>query len=132
MNDIARIPRSFVYAWKGLRHAYRADKSFRLEVHIGLPVYIVLGILLYPLSAFELLFFVLSYALILIVELVNTAFEKMLDKVHPEEHELIAKSKDIASAAVLVAFLFAAFVNGVLFYSHFLTHSYLILGGMFA
>ena len=120
MNDISRIPRSFTYAAKGLRHAYRADKSFRLEINLGLPLYVLLGWILYPLSSTELIIYVLTYVLILTVELINTAFEKMLDKVHPDEHELIAKSKDIASAAVLMVFVFAVFVVATLLYEHFL------------
>ena len=113
-NDVRTIVRSVRYAVHGLSHAYRADKSFRMEINYGLPVYLLLGWYLYPLQAGELLFFILSYLLMLIIELVNTAFEKMLDRLHPEEHELIKRSKDIAAAAVLVSFVFAAIVVGVL------------------
>lgn len=121
--------RSLRIGLKGLAHAYHIDKSFRMEVRYGLPVYLLLGWLLAPFTPIELLLFVFSYLLILIIELVNTAFEKMLDKVHPEEHELIGKSKDIASAAVLIAFLFALFVVMLLFYTHIFMHSTLSLGG---
>lgn len=132
MNDIARIPRSFMYAIKGLRHAYKADKSFRLEVRLGIPAYLFVGWLVWPLAPWELLLLVLSYMLILTVELVNTAFEKMLDRVHPEEHELIAKSKDIAAAAVLMVFAFAIFVTLFLLYTHVFAHSYFSLASWFA
>ena len=129
-KDISGISRSFVCAAKGLRHAYKVDKSFRLELQLGLPIYLLLGWLYSPMAPSELLFFVLSFVLILAVELINTAFEKMLDKVHPEEHELIGKSKDIASAAVLLVFLFAVFVNLVLLYAHFCPNSpYSVAGG---
>ncbi len=114
MKDIRKILRSFRYAFKGLRHAYMTDKSFRLEIHYGLPIYMLLGWLLAPLASWEFLFFAFSYLLILLVELINTAFEKMLDRLHPEQHELIGRSKDIASAAVLLAFVFAALVLAVL------------------
>jgi diacylglycerol kinase len=109
MNDIMKIIRSFGFAWKGVRHAYRADKSFRMELNYGLPIYVALFFWLRP-TGWELGLFVLSYLLILITELQNTAFERMLERVHPEEHELIGRSKDISAAAVAVAFLFAAFV----------------------
>ena len=120
-HDLQKILKSTAYALKGVQHAYRADKSFRMEVNYGLPVYLLLGWYLAPFQAWEFLFFVFSCLLILIVELVNTAFEKMLDRLHPEQHELIGKSKDIASAAVLVTFVFAAIVVLVLFtlrYTH--------------
>lgn len=121
MRTIKKILRSFRYGFEGLFHAYRVDQSFRLEINVGLPVYLLVGYLLSPLTAIELLLLVASYLLILIIELVNTAFEKMLDRLHPSEHELIKRSKDIASAAVLVAFLFGAVIVGVLTYDR-LTH----------
>jgi len=88
-----------------------------MEINYGFPIYIIVGYILAPLSPIEWLFFIFSYVLILLVELINTAFEKMLDRLHPEEHELIGRSKDIASAAVLIAFLFAIIVVGVLAFS---------------
>lgn len=117
MNGMKKIFRSTRFAGKGLYHAYRSDKSFRMEINYGLPAYLVLGWYLYPFQAWELLLYIFSYFLILIIELVNTAFEKMLDRLHPEEHELIGKSKDIASAAVLAAFMFAVIVVAVLIYA---------------
>lgn len=131
MKDITRIIRSVRIGLIGLKHAYRIDKSFRMEIHYGLPIYVGLGWVLAPFTSTELSLFVFSYLLILMIELVNTAFEKMLDKVHPEEHELIGKSKDIASAAVLVAFLFALFVVVLLFYTHIIAHTAYSLGGGF-
>lgn len=114
MNNVKKIYHSFTYSWKGFRHAYNADKSFRLEIQYGLPIYIFLGWYLAPFTALELILFIFSYLLILLVELINTAFEKMIDKLHPEQHEVIGRSKDIASAAVMVAFVFAGFVIVVL------------------
>lgn len=131
MKDIHKIIRSIRYGAKGLRHAYKSDKSFRLEIRWGLLIYVIFGWLYFPMMPWEFLFFVLSYLLILVVELVNTAFEKMLDRVHPDEHELIGKSKDIAAGAVLLAFVFAVIVNLFLLYSHFYLNSAFSLGGAF-
>ncbi len=114
-----KIIRSVHYAAKGLRHAYGGDKSFRMEVNYGLPIYLGVAWLLAPLEPWELLLYTFSYLLILMVELINTAFEKMLERVHPDEHELIGRSKDIAAAAVLLAFLFAIVVIFALAYTRF-------------
>lgn len=112
-----KIGRSVRFALKGLRHAYRSDKSFRMEVNYGLPIYLGLGWWLAPFAPWELLLYTFSYLLILLVELVNTAFETMINHLHPGEHHSVGKSKDIASAAVFVAFVFAAFVVIVLAYA---------------
>lgn len=114
LKDIQKIWKSTVYAGNGLCHAYRADKSFRMEINYGLPVYLGLGWFLAPLAHWELFLFIFSYLLILIVELVNTAFETMIDHLHPHEHVVVGQSKDIASAAVFLAFLIAVLVIGTL------------------
>ena len=116
MNDIKKIIRSVRFALKGLRHAYHGDKSFRMEVVYGLPIYLFLGWLLAPFAPWEFVLFIFSYILILVIELVNTAFEKMLERVHPDEHELIGRSKDISAAAVLLACIFAIIVIFILGY----------------
>jgi diacylglycerol kinase (ATP) len=115
MKALRKIIASVGYSLKGLRHAYRDDQSFRMEVQWGLPIYLVLAYFLFPFQAWEIIVFAFSYLLILTVELINTAFETMLDKLHPEQHEEIGKSKDIASAAVFLALIFAAIVVAVLF-----------------
>ena len=80
--------------------------------------FLLVGFVLWPLRAYEFLFLLLSFCLILIAELINTAFEHILDRLHPERHELIGKGKDIASAAVLVAFIFATAVVIVIAQTH--------------
>jgi diacylglycerol kinase (ATP) len=128
--DMKKIVRSIVFAIHGLRHAYRGDKSFRMEVNYGLPVYLGLAWFLAPFEPWELLLYTFSYILILLVELVNTAFETILDHLHPGEHHVVGKSKDIASAAVFVAFIFALIVLSVLAYSRCQVESGFSVGGV--
>jgi diacylglycerol kinase len=117
MKTIQKIVRSITFALRGLYFAYRHDKSFALEIVLGLPVYLLIGWYLFPFAPWEIVVYVLSYLLILLVELMNTAFEKMLDRVHPDVHPLTQASKDVASASVLIAFIFAAIVIVVLVWS---------------
>lgn len=114
---IMKLYRSFWYSINGLIHAYRHDKSFYIEVWSSL-LFIAFIFVFWPLEYYELLFVILSYILILIAELINTAFERALERLHPERHELIGASKDIASAAVLMAVVFAGAVAAVIAYSH--------------
>lgn len=115
---IQKIARSIRIAVGGLGHAYVRDYSFRLEVW-SLPIFVLIGYLLWPLAPWELLVFVFSYLFILVTELVNTSFEQMLERIHPERHEQIGISKDIASSAVLLATVFAIVVVGVLVLGRF-------------
>lgn len=124
-----KIWHSVGFALRGLRHAYSSDKSFRMEVNYGLPIYLIIAWLLAPFAPWELIVYTFSYLLILLVELVNTAFETMLNHLHPAEHHLVGKSKDIASAAVFVAFIFAAIVVFTLVFIRFEHHAPYVLGG---
>ncbi len=109
-----KLLNSFQYALRGLKFAYRHDQSFRMEVWAS-PIIPIFGYLFWPVESYEILFLALSLALIFITELINTAFERALERLHPERHELIGVSKDIASAAVLMALIFTAVVLVVIF-----------------
>jgi diacylglycerol kinase len=115
---LSKIFKSTRFATKGLGHAYRNDQSFRMEV-AGVVGYLAVILLVWPLNQTEWLFLILSYFLILITELINTSVEHMLSRIHPEEHEAIGRSKDIASAAVLMAFLFAFCVVSSLIWNRY-------------
>jgi len=110
---VNKIYKSVRNALLGLSYAYSSDRSFRMEVG-GSIIYIILGFFLWPLAGVELALLIGSYILILITELINTSIEQMLERLHPERHHLIGVSKDIASAAVLMAFLFAILITSLL------------------
>ncbi len=113
-----KIIRSIGYSLDGLRYAYRHDLSFRMETW-GSIAFFLFGYLLWPLTSIEFLFLTLSLLLIFITELINTAFERSLERLHPQRHELIGMSKDIASSAVLLAFIFAIIVALTILFRRF-------------
>lgn len=83
------------------------DFAIRFEVVvlgiIGLPVaYFVFG----PFSAREMLLLIFCWFFIIVVELQNSAIEIALNRLHPERHEEIGRSKDLAAAAVVWAAVF--------------------------
>lgn len=107
---IIRYLKRFPYAFAGLWHALKNDFSYRLQV-IGIGLFLA-GFVYFmsPLSQTELLFLGLAYALVLITELQNSSFEAALDRIHPEMHDDIGRSKDMAAGAVLTAGFFLLFV----------------------
>lgn len=97
-------------AFAGIISALRTDKSYRQQFY-GIATVIAIFIFYFkPQEKTELLFLGLAYALILITELQNSSFEAALDKMHPEHHSEIGKSKDMAAGAVLTAGFFLIFV----------------------
>jgi diacylglycerol kinase len=97
-------------------YAVQHDRSYRGQVYLIGTV--VAGIFWYfdPLALWEVLFVLLAYFLILITELQNSALEAALDQLHPERHERIGYSKDMAAGAVLTASVFLLLVMAVLAY----------------
>ena len=63
-------------------------------------------IIFFPLTLYDILFLLLAWFLILITEMQNSAIEAALDRLHPELHDSIKQSKDLAAGAVLLAGFF--------------------------
>jgi len=104
----------FSHAFRGIFYALTNDRSYRVQVYlIGA---IVVGVFVYfdPLERWEVLFVLLAYTLMLVTELQNSAFESALDRIHPERHDDIGHSKDMAAGAVLTASAFLILVIGTL------------------
>lgn len=118
-RSINKIIRSVGHALRGLGAAYRHDESFTLEINWGLPGYLIVGWLLWPMTSWEILFFVGSYLNILRTELLNTSIEFVLNHLHPENHDNIKRAKDTASSAVLIAFVMAIVIVSILALRHF-------------
>jgi diacylglycerol kinase (ATP) len=101
-----RIVRATGYSLSGLNAAYRGESAFRQET--------CLAIFLLPISFFvgtnwaETSLLAGSVILVLIVELLNSAIEAVVDRVSLELHELSKRAKDVASAAVLLSLLLCA------------------------
>ncbi|ANF59765.1 diacylglycerol kinase [Halotalea alkalilenta] len=109
-TGFTRLLHSTRYSWYGLRSGWRFEEAFRLEV--------VLLVVLFPATFWlarsftDWLLLVGSALLVLIVELLNSAIEAVVDRVGSEYHELSGRAKDLGSAAVLISALFAALVWG--------------------
>jgi len=107
---IVNFIQKFKYALSGIAVALKTDKSYRQQCY-GVSVVIVLFIYFtLPLEKTDFLFLGLAYTLLLITELQNSSFEAALDRIHPEKHDEIGKSKDMAAGAVLTAAFFLIFV----------------------
>jgi diacylglycerol kinase len=109
----SRLARSFGYAFAGLASLWRTQPNFKIHLVAGVLA-LGLGVAL-KLSAAELALVVLTCALVLVVEALNTCLETMCDLISPTYHPLIKKAKDVGAAAVLIAALAAVGVAALLF-----------------
>lgn len=104
-TGLRRILNAAGYSWDGLRAAFRHEDAFRQEVLLVLAC-IPLAFVLEP-SAIGRALLIAPLFLVLIVELLNSAIEAVVDRVSLENHHLAKRAKDIGSAAVLLALLCA-------------------------
>lgn len=111
-KGLSRLFAAARYSLDGLRSAFGSEEAFRLEVLVFViftPVALWLGE-----TAIEKVLLIASLLLLMIVELLNTAVEAVVNRVGSEYHDLSRKAKDIGSAAVLLAMILVALVWGML------------------
>lgn len=115
-SSLLQVRRRFACAWAGLKAAYRAEQSFRIQLAAGVGV-CVAGAMVGLLPT-EWMFIVTAIGLVLSLELLNTMIEKTLDLLHPAHHERVKFIKDVAAAAVLLASLAAGILGVFIFSPH--------------
>ncbi|WP_291972983.1 diacylglycerol kinase [Candidatus Symbiopectobacterium sp.] len=107
-TGVTRIIKATGYSLKGLKQAWQHEAAFRQE--LMLLVVAVLVACWLPVSLLERLLLIGVVVVVVLMELVNSAIEAVVDRVGMEHHELSGRAKDIGSAAVFVALVFAAVV----------------------
>jgi diacylglycerol kinase (ATP) len=101
-----RLWRATRNSWRGLRNCYRSEAAFRQEIWAAC-VLVPLGLWLGR-SGLERAALAGSILLLMIVELLNTAVEVVVDRIGVERHHLSGFAKDLGSCAVLFALLLVA------------------------
>lgn len=102
-TGLTRIINAGGYSLNGIRLAFKSEAAFRQECALALIAFPVAFLL--PVSMAERVLLIGTTFLVLIVELLNSAVEAVVDRVSLEAHPLSGQAKDIGSAAVLVALL---------------------------
>ena len=107
-QGLTRLINALGYSRDGLAAAWKNEAAFREEVllaAIAIPLAIVLGK-----TGIERALLIGAILLILIVEILNSGLEAVVDKASPEKHELAKRAKDMGSAAVLLSLVNAAVI----------------------
>lgn len=103
-----RLINASIYSSQGLAAAFKNEAAFRQEV--------IAAIIMLPLAFYldvdstHRILMVSSVLLVMIVELLNTAVEAVVDRIGPEFHELAGRAKDTGSAAVLIAMILTGYI----------------------
>lgn len=105
--------RSFKFATAGILHCTKTERNFKVHLLMAFIV-IVMGVLV-ELSIVEWFIIIILIGGVLALELVNTAFERIVDLVTEEYHPLAKQAKDVAAGAVLI-FAIASAIIGLLIF----------------
>lgn len=111
-TGLIRIIHAFGYSVQGIRAAFKHEAAFRQEL--------LLAIILIPLAFFvtqdavKLAFLISSPILVLVVEILNSAIEAVVDRFGEEHHELSGRAKDMGSAAVFLSLVIVAVIWGLI------------------
>ncbi len=103
MRDLKSLLRSFLYAFKGLGWMISHERNFRIHLtFLGFMVYFLVRFDYFVLTGAQVAILVLTSALVLASEMINTAIEKTNDAAIKEKNEAVKVAKDVAAGAVLV------------------------------
>jgi len=108
-----RLLNSFKYAFRGLFSAIKSEKN--LQIHVIISILVIIAGFLFKISVIEWLAVLLCIALVIGVELINTAIEKLSDFVCNEKNSEIGRIKDISAAAVVFCAIVSAVVGIIIF-----------------
>ena len=111
-GGLTRLVRAFGYSLAGFRACYRHEAAFRQEVLVAV-VLVPLGLWLGD-DGVEKALLAGSWVLVMIVELLNSAVEAVVDRISLERHPLSKNAKDMGSAAQFVVLSMIALVWGII------------------
>lgn len=110
-SGLLRLWRALRYSLSGLAAAFRNEQAFRQELYAAavlIPLAFWVGN-----TGVERALLVATVLLVMIVEVLNSAIEAVVDRMGSERHELSGRAKDLGSAAVFLALVLAVCVWGL-------------------
>lgn len=116
-KGIRRVVNAAKYSIQGLKSAFLNETAFRQECFLFVAAYAI--VMLIEFSIYERILLLGSVGFVMIVELLNSAIECVVDRVGMERHELSGRAKDYGSAAVFLSVLLAVSLWVYLFACHF-------------
>ncbi|NNC95526.1 MAG: diacylglycerol kinase family protein [Chitinophagales bacterium] len=111
--------KAFSFAGQGLLAALRSESNMRF--HLFAAIVVIVASTYFQISRVEWMFIILCIASVVSVELLNTAIEKLSDKISTEFHPVIKTVKDVSAGAVLISALMATIIGLLIFIPHLLS-----------
>jgi diacylglycerol kinase (ATP) len=114
---VGRIIKAAGYSINGIKACWQHEAAFRQEV--------ALFVILFPASFFvaqsavQWILLISPLLLVLMLEVINSAIESVVDRIGPEHHELSGRAKDMSSASVMFCLILMALTWGAIAWDNF-------------
>lgn len=118
MNRINQFTKSLACAFRGLGYILRNEKNFQNELAIAFVV--ILAMIYFQVTRMETVALVLVIVGVLIMELLNTVVERVVDILKPRVHPYARLIKDMMAAVVLISAIFAVVIGLIIFLPYIL------------
>ncbi|MCU0429100.1 MAG: diacylglycerol kinase family protein [Cytophagaceae bacterium] len=110
--DFLKFKKSLGYAWKGCQCMWK-ENNFRIQSCVA--VLVLIQALVFNITAVEMMLVILCIGMVLSMEMVNTALERLCDYVQPNYDPRIGQIKDLSAGAVLLISTFSALLGLCIF-----------------
>ncbi len=118
MIRLSRLYKSFIYAGRGLLKTFREEQNLKIQAVIGL-VAVCFGHY-FAISRGEWLALILVIGLVILIEIINSAIERVTDVLKPRINGYVKEIKDIMAAAVMLASIVAVVIGLIIFIPYFI------------
>ncbi len=107
---------SFKYAFSGIAKVLSSEFNFRF--HSFAAIAVIIAGFVFDITRTEWLFIILAIGIVLVAEAINSAIEKLVDLVSPQQNPKAGWVKDVAAGAVLIAAITAAVIGVLVFFPY--------------
>lgn len=111
-----RLLKSFTYALRGLFKVFREEQNLRVQTLAGILALVLAWS--FGLTRLEWLILIIVICLVILMEVVNSAVERITDVLKPRINNYVKEIKDIMAAAVMLAAMVAVITGLILFIPH--------------
>jgi undecaprenol kinase len=116
MKSVKQFFKSLKYAIQGLRDIARREQSFRIQLFAGSIVVVL--IFIFPMATWERVLLIVMISAVLVLEVINSIFERISDALKPRLHPMVREVKDMMAGAVLITAITSIIVAGLIFWTY--------------
>ncbi len=117
MENLAKFFKSFGCAFRGLKYVLKNEQNFQLEIVVG--VFVTMLMYIFDIRDWQKVVLFLVIFSVLVIELINTIVERMIDILKPRVHPYAQLVKDVMAAVVLITSIGAVIVGFIIFWPYF-------------